>query len=67
MKWEYKTIKLGTTGYSGGILDAVAFDRFMNRLGEQEWELVTAFDTNQVRGATRDGVAIFKRQKESAS
>ena len=61
MKWEYKTIKIGTTGFSGGILDEVKFDKYMNDLGQQGWELVTAFDTNQGYGATRDVVAVFKR------
>ena len=26
MRWEYKTIKIATTGFSGGKLDETAFD-----------------------------------------
>ena len=63
MKWEYKTIKIATTGFSGGKLDESAFTAYMNELGDQEWELVTAFNTNQGYGATRDVVAVFKRSK----
>ena len=63
MKWEYKTIKLATTGFLGGKLDERKLDDYMNQLGEQGWELVSAFDTNQSAGATRDVVAVFKRGK----
>ena len=61
MKWEYKTIKLATTGFAGGKLDETRLEHFMNELGAQGWELVSAFDTNQLRGETRDVVVIFKR------
>ncbi len=64
MNWEYKTIKLATTGFSGGKLDEVELEVKMNQLGRQGWELTTAFDTNQSYGQTRDVVAIFKRPTE---
>jgi len=64
MNWEYKTVKLATTGFSGGKLDEVELEGKMNQLGRQGWELTTAFDTNQAYGQTRDVVAIFKRPKE---
>lgn len=63
MKWEYKTIKLATTGFSGGKLDEHKLDEYMNQLGEQGWELVSAFDTNKGSGESRDIVAVFKREK----
>jgi hypothetical protein len=63
MKWEYRTIKVATTGFTGGKLDERAFTAYMNELGDQEWELVTAFDTNQGYGTTRDVVAVFKRPR----
>lgn len=62
MRWEYKTIKLATTGFwVGGKLDEAKFDAMLNELGRDGWELVSAFDTNQSYGATRDVVAAFKR------
>lgn len=61
MKWEYKTIKLATTGFVGGKLDERKLDDYMNNLGQQEWELASAFDTNKGTGETRDVVVIFKR------
>jgi len=63
MKWEYKTIKLRATGFVGGKFDEAQFDRMMNELGMQGWELTAAFDTNEAYGQTRDVVAILKRQK----
>jgi hypothetical protein len=65
MQWEYKTIKLGTTGFFGGNLDETALDQGLNQLGSQGWELVAAFDTNQSQGVTRDVVIIFKRQRDT--
>ena len=64
MKWEYRTLKLDTTKYVfGSDLDATKLDHFMNQLGEEGWELVTAFDTNVGSGQTKDVVAVFKRQR----
>jgi hypothetical protein len=61
MKWEYKTIKLRATGLLGGKFDETEFDRLINGLGSEGWELTAAFDTNEGYGNTRDVVAIFKR------
>lgn len=61
MKWEYQTLMLRATGLMGGKFDAAQLDRAMNDLGQQGWELVTAFDTNEAYGSTRDVVVLFKR------
>ena len=61
MRWEYKTIKLAAKGFLGGKFNEGELDAFMNDLGADGWELVTAFDTNKSYGETRDVVAIFKR------
>jgi len=63
MKWEYKTIKLGATGFMGGKVDEAQLDRIMNEIGAQGWELGAAFDTDVSGGGTRDVVVIFKRPK----
>ena len=61
-RWEYKTIKLKTTGWlTGGELNAADFDGILNELGDDGWELISAFDTNQAYGASLDVVAVFKR------
>ena len=43
-RWEYKTIKLATTGWSGGKLDTADFESLLNGLGREGWELVSTFD-----------------------
>jgi hypothetical protein len=64
MRWEYRTVKLATTGFVGGKLDETKLDAMMNELGTGGWELVAAFDTNQSYGATRDVVVVFKRPRD---
>lgn len=61
LKWEYKTVKLRATGLLGGKFDDAQLERAMNELGQQGWELTTAFDTNEAYGSTRDIVVLFKR------
>jgi hypothetical protein len=63
MQWEYKTLMLAATGWLGGKLDQARFDQSLNEFGREGWELVTAFDTNQGYGQTRDVVAVFKRPR----
>ena len=63
-KWEYRTIKLETTGwFAGGKLDEKKLDEHMNLLGRDGWELVSAFDTNQMHGASREVIVMFKRER----
>ena len=64
--WEYKTIKMNTEGFLGGILDIAKLDTSLNQLGAEGWELVAAFDTNQSYGQTREAIAIFKRPRRGA-
>ena len=61
MKWEYKTIKLRTTGFMSGKFDEAQLDGMMNELGSVGWELTASFDTNERYGNTKDIVVIFKR------
>jgi hypothetical protein len=65
MKWEYKTIKVDTTGFvAGGKFDQDSFEQILNGLGERGWELVSAFDTNVEGGKSRHVVAMLKRPIE---
>jgi len=61
MKWEYKILKMTTTGFMGGKFDDKELTDRMNELGRDRWELASAFDTNMGQGATRDVVLLFKR------
>lgn len=59
--WEYKTIKVETEGFRGGILNVIEFDHELNQLGREGWELVATFGTNMGDGQSREAVAVFKR------
>lgn len=61
-RWEYKTIKVDAKGILGGVVDMAAFDALLNDLGAQGWNLVSTFDTNMIHGASREIVAVFKRE-----
>lgn len=62
-QWEYRTVALTAGGFLGGLLDRPKFEELLNSLGRDGWELVNAFDTNYGQGATRDVIAVFKRQR----
>jgi len=61
MKWEYRILKKGTKGFTGGKFDEQELEKEINELGRQEWELVAAFGTSQGYGATREIVLLFKK------
>ncbi len=62
MKWEYKTIKLGTVGFFKGVdFDEKEVTEYMNKLWRVGWELVSGFDTNEDQGNTLHIDLIFKR------
>jgi hypothetical protein len=60
-KYEYKTLKFETKGFTGGDLDTEKFDLELNKMGEAGWCLVSCFDTNQTQGSSRLVVSVFKR------
>ena len=59
--WEYKSIKLATSGIFGGKVDLERLDAELNELGRQGWEVVTAFGTNMSGGDSREVIVTFKR------
>lgn len=61
-RWEYKSIKVHTTGWFGGKLDTDSFDAELNSLGSEGWELTSCFDTSQSQGSSREVIAVFKRK-----
>lgn len=63
MKWDYKALGTKTTGFLGGKLDLEAFEKSLNELGREGWELVAAFDTNAAQGQSREVVVLFKKPR----
>jgi hypothetical protein len=61
-RFEYRSVMLEPGGFLGGKVDQTKFEAELNRMGQDGWELVSAFDTNQSYGATRFVVAVFKRE-----
>jgi hypothetical protein len=66
MRWEYRAFSLGaSSGFwpfaAGGDIEGDEITATLNRLGQEGWELVSAFDTSDVRGQTRMVVCILKR------
>ena len=65
MGWEYHTEVFDFTGEAfisqGGLFNSERFDLEMNRLGWDNWELVSVFDTNRIKGSTKYVVAVMKR------
>ena len=65
MGWEYQNISFNfdaaTFMSQGGLFNSELFNRELNRMGWDGWELVSVFDTNSVNGGTRYVVAVFKR------
>ena len=63
-RWEYKSIKMETTGVMGGVVDTETLDAQLNALGAEGWNLISVFDTNMaVNGASREVVAVLKRSR----
>lgn len=62
-QWEYFTLKMELSGFLGGKLDTEEFDRNLNKLGEEGWELVSCFCTNASNGYSRDAIAVLKRRR----
>lgn len=65
-KWEYKTIAFETTGLWGGILNTRRFEEELNQYGEEGWEMVSSFATQQAYGKSASVFVVFKREKEGA-
>ena len=62
-QFEYKSIFTDAEGVFGGRINQEYMDWQLNELGDQGWELVSTFASNQVGGNTRWIVSVFKRKK----
>lgn len=62
-KYEYCTTVYDTKGFWGGSVDVSEFQKELNCLGNEGWELVSSVSTTQNQGATKSIICIFKRKK----
>lgn len=63
-QWEYRVLTTEAAGwFAGGQIDGPEIQKGLNLCGDQGWELVSAFDTNQGHGASRFYVFLLKRRK----
>ncbi len=63
MPYEYKTLKLDTSFgiFSGTDFDVEAYERALNDLGRQGWQLISTFDINKVKGGSKFIIGTFMR------
>ena len=64
-RWEYKVLTAEAKGWFQGVdIDVAGAQRLLNSQGDDGWELVSSFDTNQGHGSSRYYVFLLKRAKE---
>lgn len=63
-QYEYKTLAYDTKGFWGGTLDTEQFERELNCLGSEGWEMVSSLSTTQTYGSSKSVVCVFKRKKQ---
>ena len=61
-KYEYKTIIVEPKGFFGGKINADEFNRVLNDMGSNGWELVEAIASNQDLGSTALIICVFKHE-----
>lgn len=63
-RFEYKTITEDAKGLFGGKVNTEEYDRKINELGMQGWELISVISSNESYGSTRYVLSTFKREVE---
>ena len=61
-KFEYKTLFTDAKGAFGGNVNQYEFERSLNELGSQGWELVSTVSSAQSHGTTRWLISVLKRR-----
>ena len=63
VQWEYKSVKVPVQSWMGSDVNTIALDDEFNRLGERGWEMIAAVELSAQGGASREIVAVFKRER----
>jgi hypothetical protein len=65
-KWEYRSLQVDVQpkGWNtGGDVNAVVVTEVLNRLGDDEWELVVGMESSVLADTARKVLLILKRPK----
>jgi hypothetical protein len=67
-RWEYKVVAVDANEGQGmfnlgGAIRPEPVSQLLSELGNEGWDLVTAFDTNMGHGSSRNYVFVLKRPK----
>ena len=55
-------LKIEPGGLLGGKVNIDEMKSYLNKLGHQGWELVNSFETNILRGRSREVILLLKRR-----
>lgn len=68
MSFEYKTLKFETSVgiFSGTDFDTDSYEKALNDLGRDGWQLVSTFDINKLKGGSRFIIATFMRSTNTS-
>lgn len=62
--WQYKVVEFDAkSSFMGGLVDVKAMEETLNRLGQEGWEVINGFTTNQGNGYTRKIVYTLKKEE----
>jgi hypothetical protein len=62
-RWEYRTVKLGTVRGHSGISTPTDLQDYLNRLGDQCWEVTGVLETDDDHHQ-KEFIILMKRPKE---
>lgn len=63
IRWEYRTVKFGAAKGHGGISTPSDLQDYLNRLGDQCWEVTGVLETD-AHHHQREFIILMKRPKE---
>lgn len=61
-RFEYKVFMTDAKGVWGGKVDVEEYERMLNALGNEGWEMIESTASNQSYGSTRYILTVFKRE-----
>jgi hypothetical protein len=62
-RWEYRVSVMGVGGLFGPAIDGDELSAYLNRVGDEGWELVSIVDLNRMQGKTAGLLLTLKRRR----